>query len=78
MANVRGGVQIETRRKYELSIPFQSVTGDQSLNVGTLLGSENNFKALLSAEEQLMPSRRCLKPIILVDIHMRYTLSFPQ
>jgi hypothetical protein len=37
MANVRGGVQIETRRKYELSIPFQSVTGDQSLNVGTLL-----------------------------------------
>ena len=37
MANVSGGVQIETKRKHELSIPFQSVTGDQSLNVGTLL-----------------------------------------
>ena len=37
MANGRSGVQIETRRKHELSIPFQSDTADQSLNVGALL-----------------------------------------
>jgi hypothetical protein len=37
MANVSGAVQIETRIKHELSLPFQSVAGEQSINVGTLL-----------------------------------------
>jgi hypothetical protein len=37
MANVSVGVQIETKTKHELSIPFQSVAGNRSLNVGTLL-----------------------------------------
>jgi hypothetical protein len=37
MASVNGAAQIETRIKHELSIPFQSVAGDRSLNVGTLL-----------------------------------------
>src|ERR1035437_1967067 len=37
MANVSGAVQIETRIKHEFSIPFQSVAGEQSIDVGTLL-----------------------------------------
>ena len=35
MANV--SVQIETRIKHDLSLSFQSVAGDESLNVGTLV-----------------------------------------
>src|ERR1035437_6230165 len=37
MANVSGAVQIETGIKHGLSIPFQSVAGEQSIDVGTLL-----------------------------------------
>ena len=37
MANVSGAVQIETEIKHGLSIPFQSVAGEQSIDVGTLL-----------------------------------------
>src|SRR3972149_238379 len=37
MANV--SVQIETRIKHDLSLSFQSVAGDESLNVGTLVKS---------------------------------------
>jgi hypothetical protein len=36
MANV--SVQIETRIKHDLSLSFQAVAGDESLNVGTLVG----------------------------------------
>jgi len=37
MAKVSGAVQIKTRIKHDLLLPFQSVAGDRSLNVGTLL-----------------------------------------
>jgi hypothetical protein len=37
MANISAAVQIETRTEHELSNQFQSVMGDQSFNVGTLL-----------------------------------------
>jgi hypothetical protein len=37
MANVSVAVEIETRIKHDLSITFQAVASDQSLNVGTLL-----------------------------------------
>jgi hypothetical protein len=37
MANISDEVQIETRTEHELSNQFQSVMGDQSFNVGTLL-----------------------------------------
>jgi hypothetical protein len=37
MANVSGAVQIETGIKHGLSIPLQSVAGEQSIDVGTLL-----------------------------------------
>jgi hypothetical protein len=37
MANVSGAVQIETGMKHRLTIPFQSVAGKQSIDVGTLL-----------------------------------------
>jgi len=33
----QGGVQIETRIKHDLLLPYQSVAADQSFNVGTLL-----------------------------------------
>src|SRR5450759_2335796 len=39
MANVSSAVQIETGIKHGLSIPFQSVAGEQSIDVGTLLMS---------------------------------------
>ena len=47
MANVSGAVQIETEIKHGLSIPFQSVAGEQSIDVGTLLPAhmEQNFRA---------------------------------
>jgi hypothetical protein len=41
MANVSGGVQIETRIKHDLLILFQSVTVDQALNVGALLSIQH-------------------------------------
>jgi hypothetical protein len=37
MANVSVAVEIETRTKHDLSIAFQGVADDQSVNVGTLL-----------------------------------------
>ena len=37
MANISGDVQIETRIKHDLPIAFQSVVGQQSINVGTLV-----------------------------------------
>ena len=37
MANLSGTVQIETRIKHDLSIAFQSVVGELSINVGTLV-----------------------------------------
>ena len=37
MASISGAVQIETRIKHDLSIAFQSVVGEQSINVGTLV-----------------------------------------
>jgi hypothetical protein len=42
MANVSGAVQIETGIKHRLSIPFQSVAVEQSIDVGTLLISTQN------------------------------------
>jgi hypothetical protein len=45
MANVSGAVQIETGIKHGLSIPFQSVAGEQSIDVGTLLGQNINVPA---------------------------------
>jgi hypothetical protein len=39
MANVSVAVEIETRIKHDLSIVFQAVASDQTLNVGTLLTS---------------------------------------
>jgi hypothetical protein len=41
MANVSGAVQIETGIKHRLSIPFQSVAVEQSIDVGTLLVPTN-------------------------------------
>ena len=38
MANVSVAVEIETRIERDLSIAFQGVADDQSVNVGTLLG----------------------------------------
>jgi hypothetical protein len=65
MANVSGAVQIETGIKHGLSIPFQSVAGEQSIDVGTLLighdGSTGNgrFCAKVaspgSLDENLVP-----------------------
>jgi len=50
MANVSGAVQIETGIKHGLSIPFQSVAGEQSIDVGTLLTAPGVPKvALLNA-----------------------------
>jgi hypothetical protein len=43
MANVSGAVQIETGIKHRLSIPFQSVAVEQSIDVGTLLMLVNNL-----------------------------------
>ena len=37
MANVSVAVEIETRIERDLSIAFQGVADDQSVNVGTLL-----------------------------------------
>jgi hypothetical protein len=37
MANVSGAVQIETGMKHGLTISFQSVASEQSIDVGTLL-----------------------------------------
>lgn len=37
MVNLSGTVQIETRIKHDLSIAFQSVVGELSINVGTLV-----------------------------------------
>jgi hypothetical protein len=39
MANISGAVQIETGIKHGLSIPVQSVAVEQSIDVGTLLGT---------------------------------------
>jgi len=43
MANISGAVQIETKKNHELSISLQSVAGDQSLNVGTLVKNHLNY-----------------------------------
>ena len=42
MANISGDVQIETRIKHDLPIAFQSVVGEQSINVGTLVSGDVN------------------------------------
>jgi hypothetical protein len=42
MANVSVAVEIETRTEHVLSIAFQGVTYDQSVNVGTLLTSTSH------------------------------------
>ena len=42
MANISDEVQIETRTEHELSNQFQSVMGDQSFNVGTLLSCNDS------------------------------------
>jgi hypothetical protein len=44
MANVSGAVQIETGIKHGLSIPFQSVAVEQSIDVGTLLNTDIGSK----------------------------------
>jgi hypothetical protein len=41
MVNVRGAVEIETRTGHVLSIAFQGVADDQSVNVGTLLTTKD-------------------------------------
>ena len=43
MANISGDVQIETRIKHDLPIAFQSVVGEQSINVGTLVPIHTYF-----------------------------------
>jgi hypothetical protein len=58
MANVSGGVQIETRIKHELSIPFQSVAGDRSVNVGTPLQWDLDELAAVAAFKRMRARRK--------------------
>ena len=44
MANVSVAVEIETRIERDLSIAFQGVADDQSVNVGTLLVRHHNLQ----------------------------------
>ena len=54
MTNVSGRVQIETRKKHELSFPLQSVADNQSINVGTLLieNMETSLRFSLSTGDE--------------------------
>jgi len=63
MANVSGAVQIETGIKHGLSIPFQSVAGEQSIDVGTLLMQlETHYPPLQARQpetKRARPDKEC-------------------
>jgi len=68
MANVSRDVQIETTTKHDLSLPFQSVAGNESLNVGTLVGS-NKGRVMTKKEKAYLAAEQLVRKVLANDLH---------